>query len=274
MVVRYLRPRSVADASEALADGTWRVVAGTTDVYPEVVGRSLTQDIIDLTGVPELRGIDHHDGLWRIGACTTWTDLVQADLPPQFAGLQCAAQQIGGLQIQNRGTVGGNLCTASPAGDGIPALMALSANVELVNPRGARVIPLTDFITGYRTTALAADEFLASIRVPDRPGPSNFAKLGSRSHLVISIVMVATHIETDHADGPVTRIAVGACSPAAMRLRGLEEQLRGSVDFDAVEQYALDELNPIDDIRSSAQYRKTVVRPLVRRSLEACGEQL
>lgn len=272
--MRYLRPTSVADASEALADGDWRVVAGTTDVYPETVGRSIEHDIIDLTGLAELRGIDQGDGRWRIGACTTWTDIAQADLTDQFAGLRCAARQIGGRQIQNRGTVGGNLCTASPAGDGIPALMSLSATVEVISPRGTRTIPLADFIRGYRATDLADDEFLAAILVPDRPGPSDFEKLGSRSHLVISIAMVATHIATDLPDGPIARIAVGACSPVAVRLPGLEELLRGSTDFGAVDSYRFDELSPIDDTRSSADYRRRIVRPLVRRSLEACAERL
>lgn len=268
--LRYARPRTVAEATEMMSQQPWQIIAGATDVYPRTVGRELSDDALDLTGVAELRGIDEVDGLWRIGALTTWTDVASASLPAQFTGLQQAALQIGGLQIQNRGTVGGNLCTASPAGDSIPMLLAMSASVELVSHSGTRLVPLDEFITGYRSTVLQSSELVASIQIPSRSGPSNFQKLGSRSHLVISIAMVATQIEDGPA--PTVRVAVGACSPVARRISGLEGQLNSDCDPQIAAAYDYPELDPIDDVRGSASYRHDVVGPLVARSIEQCLE--
>ncbi len=273
-----MRPRTLDSALQVLADGDWQVYAGTTDIYPASVGRRASRNALDLTGIASLRGISRDGDHWRFGACTTWTDIATAELPAQFAGLQDAATQIGGIQIQNRGTVAGNLCTASPAGDSIPVFLSLSATVELSGLGGVRTVPLADFVTGYRETVLQPDEIVSAVLVPDRSGPSNFQKLGSRSHLVISIAMVATHLEPT-ADGPVVRIAVGACSPVAVRLRGLEAELNARldltlVDLDLVDAYGFDELSPIGDVRASADYRADVVRPLVKRSVAACVEEL
>lgn len=270
---RYLRPRSTDEAIDVLSDGEWQVFAGATDIFPASVGRSLTSSVLDLTGIDELRGVQREGGWWRIGACTTWTDIATATLPAQFNGLQRAALQVGGVQIQNRGTVGGNICTASPAGDSIPALLTLSAEAEIVGVGGTRRIRLEDFIVGYRRTALGADEIVAAIHVPDRPGPSEFVKLGARSHLVISIAMISAHIETSDL-GPIPRVAVGACSPVAKRLRSLESAFGADVDLDAIDSYSFAELAPIDDVRGSANYRQDVVRPLVARALATCKEQL
>lgn len=267
--MKYRRPTSVTAVAELLDDDPEAlVVAGGTDVYPATVGRTLEQNVIDLSAVDELRGIELRDEQWVFGACTTWTEIARSNLPEQFTALQQAAPQIGGLQVQNRGTLGGNLCTASPAGDSIPVLMALSARVELTGPNGTRNLALHDFITGYRATALDPGEFVSAIRVPARHGMSNFQKLGSRTHLVISIVMVAAHVEP--GPEPVARVAVGACSPVAVRLRGLEEQLRSDLSPDVAERYGYPELQPIDDVRASASYRVDVVAPLVARSIAAC----
>ena len=286
----------MAEAVEILAQGDFTVVAGATDVYPPTVGRRLHINALDPTGIDELKGISRSpdpadvdpvdadpapgdsatDGQahWRIGACTTWQQLADADLPAQFAALQSAARQVGGVQVQNRGTLAGNLVTASPAGDGIPVLLSLSAQVEVASVRGTRLIDLADFVTGYRQTALAADELVTAVLVPSRPGPSDFQKLGSRSHLVISIAMVATHLE--EATKRI-RIAVGACSPVAVRLRDLEARLAADGAGDAValvNSYPFDELSTIDDVRGSAAYREQVVRELVVRSIEGCRARI
>ena len=169
-------------------------------------------------------------GAIRIGAATTWTDIVKAPLPAAFDALKQAAREVGSIQIQNRGTIGGNLCNASPAADGVPPLLALDATVELASARGRRLMPLSSFITGYRATALAQGEILSAVFVPSRSpqARSAFVKLGARRYLVISILMAAALVERD-GDGRISRvaIAVGAASPVARRLPELEAALAG-----------------------------------------------
>ncbi|MGH6720382.1 MAG: FAD binding domain-containing protein, partial [Alphaproteobacteria bacterium] len=127
----YLRPPRLDQALAYAADGPRVVVAGGTDHYPARVGREDGEDVLDISAIAGLRGVAEGDSGWRLGALTTWTDLIEAPLPPLFDGLKLAAREIGGVQIQNRGTLGGNLCNASPAADGVPALLALDAEVEL-----------------------------------------------------------------------------------------------------------------------------------------------
>jgi CO/xanthine dehydrogenase FAD-binding subunit len=280
----YLRPLEVRTAVDALAPGSeaggrpWVIVAGATDHYPARVGRQLDEDILDLTGIGELRGVADVDGGWRIGALTTWTDLVETPLPPLFDGLKEAARTIGGLQIQARATIAGNVCNASPAADGIPNLLALDAEVELVSSRGPRRVPIGDFVTGNRRTTRGPDELVTGFRIPAAvPATtvrSAFEKLGTRAYLVISIAMVAAVIEVGE-DGRIARarIAVGACSEVAQRLPGLEAALSGlPADAGAVEVLAADHLaalSPIDDVRGTAGYRRDAALTLVRRALSA-----
>ena len=127
----YLRPRSIEEAVSALAARPWTVLAGGTDHYPARVGPRADEDIVDISALADLRGVRADDGGWRIGALTTWSEVARADLPPLFDGLKLAAREVGGAQIQNRGTVGGNLCNASPAADGVPPLLTLDATVEI-----------------------------------------------------------------------------------------------------------------------------------------------
>ena len=196
-----------------------------------------------------------------------------------------AAKEVGGWQIQNRGTVGGNLCNASPAADGTVALLALDSTVELTSAAPAtgvieqRDLKLSDFVLGNRQTALQPGELLTAIRVPVRSprAKSAFVKLGHRRYLVISIVMVAAQLDFDEA-GRVTfcAIAVGSCSKAALRLSSLEIAMLGTQRFEVVERAqsmlsdALTVLTPIDDVRGTAQYRKTASRELVLKALEQC----
>ena len=220
-MVAYHRPAH--DCEEALAiraAGPVTVLAGGTDVYPAKAARAgwgdmRHADILDISAVPGLRGIAEEADGWRIGALTTWSDLIRAELPAQFDGLKLAAREVGGVQIQNRGTLAGNICTASPAGDGAPNLLALDASVELASRHGRRVVPMGDFIDGYRHTACGADEIVTAILVPKRSSAtrSHFLKLGARKYLVISIVMVAGVIEVD-AGGRIAaaRLAIGSCS--------------------------------------------------------------
>jgi CO/xanthine dehydrogenase FAD-binding subunit len=146
----YVRAHSLEEALEHLARGPARILAGGTDVYPALVDRPLREPILDLTGVAALRGISRQADGFRIGALTTWSDVIRADLPAWFDGLKLAAREVGGVQIQNAGTVAGNICNASPAADGTVALLALDADVEVQGVRGIRRMGLADFVLGPR----------------------------------------------------------------------------------------------------------------------------
>jgi CO/xanthine dehydrogenase FAD-binding subunit len=254
------------------------VLAGGTDVYPAQVGRPFVGSVVDIAGLAELRGLEVIDRAWRFGALTRWADVAAADLPPRFDGLRAAAREVGGIQVQNAGTIGGNLCTASPAADGVPNLLALDASVELASPSARRVLPIEDFLTGYRATALGGDELLTAVLVPrgGEDARAAFLKLGLRRYLVISVVMVAAVVALDES-GLVrgASVAVGACSPVAVRLRKLEAELRGRPADElaaVVTPEHLADLTPIDDVRATAAYRLRAARILVRRALDRCGE--
>lgn len=278
-MAEYLRPTSLDAALQVLASRPLTVLAGGTDFYPARVGRPLDDDVLDITAIAGLRGIADAGDHWRIGATTTWSDVVSSDVPPLFDGLKRAAREVGGAQIQNAGTVAGNLCNASPAADGVPPLLSLDASVELASTGGATVVPLADFILGNRRTRRAPDELVTAIRVPKPRAPraaGHFVKLGARRYLVISIVMVAAAVECDEA-GRVTRagIAVGACSEVARRLPELEAALLGcAADAtlgDRVTSGHLATLAPIDDVRASAAYRADAAFTVVRRALSELG---
>ena len=273
MIERYERPATVAEAAALLAGGSYALLAGGTDLYPAHVGKPIARPLLDLSRVAGLRAIGRAGEAWVIGALATWTDVLRAPLPPLFDGLKAAAREVGGVQIQNSGTVVGNVCNASPAADGVPALLALDAEVVLASARGERLVPLAQFISGPRLTALRADELVTSLRVPARDGPARsvFLKLGGRRYLVISVAMVAAVIEADGA-GIVTHaaIAIGSCAPVAMRLTAFEARLVGTPlagGADLVTAADLASLRPIDDIRASAVYRADAALTLVRRAL-------
>jgi len=274
----YGRPDDLGKALERLAAGRPAVIAGGTDFYPARVGRAVETDVLDLSQIAALRGVSAAPDHWRIGALTTWTDLVRAPLPPALSALSQAALEVGGPQVQNRGTIGGNLCNASPAADGVPALLALDARVELASVRGVRTLALADFVLGARRTALAPDELLVAVLLPrgTAAARSRFLKLGHRRYLVISIAMVAVSVDVDGA-GRCTRVgaAVGSCSAAARRLPALEAALDGTPRDGLGETAALAlrdpavlaPLAPIDDVRGTAAYRLDAVATLLRRAL-------
>ena len=270
----YLRPGGLEEAVAALANGRYTVLAGGTDVYPARVGRPFTDDILDITALSGLRGIAESDAGWRLGALTTWSDVLRAPLPPCFAALKLAAREVGGVQIQNAGTLSGNLCNASPAADGVPPLLALEAEVELAAQGGTRRLKLDDFILGNRKTARRPDELVTAIHVPkfSERARSTFLKLGARKYLVISIAMVAVLIDVDDV-GEIAkaRVAVGSCSAKAVRLPAVEAALTGQ-GFDAdllprIGEEQFDPLSPIDDIRATAAFRREAAVTLVRRAV-------
>jgi CO/xanthine dehydrogenase FAD-binding subunit len=268
---RYLRPASLPEALAAMSAAPRVPLAGGTDHYPARVALTPDEDLLDLTAIPGLRGITEHEAGWRFGAATTWTDVIEAGLPPLFDGLKAAAREVGGVQIQNAGTLGGNLCNASPAADGTPNWLALDAEVELASAAGTRTLPAGAFVLGNRRTARRPDELVTAIRVrrPEGPARSAFRKLGARRYLVISIVMVAA-VATFDAAGRIAaaRVAVGACSPVPVRLGALEARLVGRhPDPALVEPADLDPIAPIDDVRGTAAYRRDAALTLVRRAV-------
>lgn len=274
----YFRPKTLNAAVEVLAREGGQILSGGTDFFPALADRPVPDRVIDISGLNEIKGIAVEADHIRMGGLTTWSQLVATPLPRCFDALKSAAREIGGIQIQNRGTVAGNLCNASPAADGVPPLLALNAELELVSAAGARRVPLAEFIVGNRKTLRRPDEILANVRVPRTldDATSAFLKLGARRYLVISIVMVAAVVKTDDA-GRVTnaRIAVGSCSAAARRLTALERALVGVPAGAGLGAVALAEhlaqLSPIDDVRATASYRNHAALTLVERALDACA---
>jgi len=274
----YHRPTSLEGALELLEDESLTVLAGGTDFYPSRVDQVIHEPIVDIGAVPGIRSIERLNDHWRIGAGVTWADIIEAALSRGFGGLQAAARQVGGVQIQSVGTIGGNLVNASPAADGVPPLLTLDATVELASSSGTRVVPLPEFLTGYRQTALEPGELVTGILVPTNAddAASRFLKLGARSHLVISIVMVSALIRATEGKIVDARIAVGACSPVAMRLTDLEAELIGRQanpsTVDLVSNDHLDVLTPIHDVRASADYRRHAALVLTKRAVAGCLE--
>ena len=281
-MAEYLRPETLESALHALEAAPWSVLAGGTDFYPARVDRVVQEDVLDISALRELRSIDEHADHWRLGALTTWSDIVRADLPPLFDGLKLSAREVGGVQIQNMGTLGGNLCNASPAADGVPPLLSLAATVEVTSATGVQTMALEDFIQGSRKTALGADQLLTALIVPKPQharAAGHFLKLGARKYMVISIVMVAASLEIG-TDGSVAaaRVAAGACSEVACRLPVLEDALIGRPCGgelgQAVDRAHLTPLAPLDDLRGSAAYRHDAALTLVRRTLNELGAAL
>lgn len=267
----YLRPHQLDDALAALAASPHTILAGGTDHFPARVSHSPIEDILDITALPGSRAIVRRQDEWWIPCGATWSDLIEAGLPRAFDALVSAARQVGGAQIQNAGTLVGNLCNASPAADGVPCLMALGAKVELASLAGRRTLPIEAFVMGARSTARRPDEMVLGIRVPVSEGlSSSFLKLGSRKYLVISIAMVA--VTAGIEDGRIVdaRVAVGACGARAEQLPDLEASLIGQLaaapDIDPAH---FTPLGPIDDIRASASYRRMAAVEITRRALVA-----
>ena len=275
----YHSPTNLGLALEIAAHPFGKIVAGGTDVCPAAKKGILPAFFLDLTRLEGFAEINDHDGMLRIGAATTWSQIVKCDLPPAFDALKQAAREVGSVQIQNTGTLAGNICNASPAADGVPPLLALDAKVELASAaRGFRVLALSEFIQGVRKTALADDELMTAILIPQTPykAGSAFKKLGSRRYLVISISMVAAVITCDD-DGRIAdaRVAVGSCSPVAQRLPQLERDIIGKTVHEIKlkdEHFA--PLSPIDDVRGSGSYRLDVAaEQCVRAIRKASGHE-
>ncbi len=273
--MQYERPGKLEQALTLLAKDDWTVLAGGTDFYPALRGQPAKCNILDVSALEALREISRQTDYWRIGALATWSDLIAADLPPAFDGMKLAAREVGSIQIQNKATLVGNICNASPAADGVPPLLTLDAIVEIISDKGTRKVPLQNFIRGNRDTDLKPDELVSAVLIPaaSATGVSSFTKLGIREYLVISIAMVAVRLAAND-DGEITdaAISVGACSAVARRLSDLEAALIGtnlSCNPAALVQPShFADLAPLDDVRAPATYRMQAAAELVRRTID------
>jgi xanthine dehydrogenase small subunit len=272
-VTDYLRPRSLDEAVAArAAHPDWLVLAGATDAMVGAAHRPEPVGLLDLWGLGELRGIRRDGDAIVIGAATTWRDVTaDAVVASEIGILAAAAREIGALQIQARGTIGGNIATSSPVGDSLPVLLALDASVELASVRGARRVAYRDFCTGYRVTAMAPDELIAAVRVPvpARGTRLFWRKVGTRRAQSISKVMAAAALRVDDSVITEARIGLGAVADRPIRAVAAEVaivgQFAGENAADAAVLALAAQLRPISDIRSTAEYRLTVAQNLVRR---------
>ncbi|MEH6403404.1 MAG: FAD binding domain-containing protein [Sneathiella sp.] len=271
----YFRPEYLSDALTLLSEKKLTVIAGGTDYFPTKVGEPLDDSLLDITAIKSLSGVKQSDDGWHIGPTTTWSEILQTDLPALFDGLKAAAKEVGGRQVQNSGTIAGNICNASPAADSVPVLIALGAIVEISQRKGSTWMAIDDFIVSNRQTKLQSNEILTNIFIPHTDPlrtRSSFYKLGSRRYLVISTVMIAGLIEwNDQFQITNCKIAIGSCSAVAVRLNALEEVLVGlmlSEDLaQKIEVSHLAALTPIDDVRATADYRSSSAFVLVKRML-------
>jgi CO/xanthine dehydrogenase FAD-binding subunit len=266
-------PASLADALALLKNepGVWKPFAGGTDLMVLLeAGRLPHRNYINIWGLDELRGIEANDTHITLGALTTYTD-VQSNpiLQSEFPMLCQAASETGGLAIQNRGTLGGNIINASPAADSPPALLAYDAEIELVSTGGSRWVPYHGFHTGYKQMHLGADELLSRIRLPrNTEGATHYyRKVGTRKAQAISKVCFAALARIDHGHIEDVRIALGSVAPIIVRCVETENTLRGRAAGAETTRAACAslsrEISPIDDIRSTAKYRLQVAQNLL-----------
>jgi xanthine dehydrogenase small subunit len=257
-----LQPRSLAEALAMLRDeGPLVPLAGCTDVYVLLnFGLPIGERFIELWSLDELRGIGLRDGALRLGALTTYAQIRRSpEVRERLPILAAAAREIGGVQIQNRGTLGGNIANGSPAGDTLPVLAVAEAMLVLRSAGGERRVPFNGFFTGYRTNVMQPDELIVAVEVPDVEGEQYFRKVGTRAAQAISKLVIAAV----RADQP--RVALGSVAPTVVRLPRTEAALaRGASAEEAVE-LMQGEIRPIDDLRSTEAYRRTVAANLLRR---------
>jgi CO/xanthine dehydrogenase FAD-binding subunit len=276
--MRFLQPATWAEALEAKAAHRDAVpIAGGTDVMVGInFGRLRPPLLLDLTRVPELQQWGTDDGAVRLGAGVPYARVI-TELGDRLPGLAMAARTIGSPQIRNRGTVGGNLATASPAGDAHPALLAADAEVEVVSVRGTRRIPVGDFYTGVKRSALAADELIAAVRIVPPSGPQQYSKIGTRNAMVIAVAAFGLAL---HPDRRAVGTGIGSAAPTPRRAPAAEEFLAAELDglwnsrgeLPPATAARFGELvagaaAPIDDVRGTARYRVHALSVMARRAL-------
>ena len=263
------RPQSVAHALALLRDERLTPIAGGTDVYVALnFGTLPATRFLDLWPLHELRAIAPRGDALSIGALASYSAIIHSPLVRErLPMLVEAARQVGGPQIQNRGTLGGNLANASPAGDSLPVLAVADAVVVLRSADAERRVPVTEFFTGYRATVLRPDELIVAVEVPPVEGDQWFRKVGTRAAQAISkVVMAAVRAERP-------RIALGSVGPTVLRAPRTEEVLAAGGSADEAARVLEEEVRPIDDVRSTAEYRRTVAGNLVRRFWTETGSR-
>jgi CO/xanthine dehydrogenase FAD-binding subunit len=261
--VEVLTPRSLGEALRLKAERPSTVpIQGGTDVMVELnFDRARPAVLLNLNELPELRGWSHDNGSVRLGAALTYTEAMEPPLAEALPALAEAARTVGGPQIRNRGTIGGNLGTASPAGDALPPLLIADAVVETASLRGRRAVPLVEFLTGPKRNALAEDELVTGVRVRANTRSQTFMKVGSRNAMVISVVSLALTVDRERDE---VCAAYGSAGPVPGLVRG---PLADRAGFP--EQVA-EAASPIDDVRGSAAYRRHTLRVLTGRAMERC----
>ena len=276
-------PTRLEAAYALLADAAaaWRPLAGGTDLMVQMTGEigEPPERVLDIWALDELRGIAVEADALVIGALTTYTELRRSPLVAEFVpALEEAAATIGAAQIQNRGTIGGNIANASPAGDTLPVLLALGAEIELGSAAGERTVAADDFWTGYRVTARRPDELVLRIRIPIAPDRVvRFRKIGTRRAQAISKVVMALAWTSTTDGGPWTdvRLALGSVAATTIRATAAESVLEGArptpATADAAAAALIAELRPIDDVRSTADYRRAVAGRVLHRLIRDAG---
>ena len=267
-----LQPRTLRDALRMLRDeGPLVPMAGCTDLYVALnFGTLKDTRFLNLWRLDGLRTIERRGEVLSIGALATHTDLIRSTLVrSRLPMLAAAAREVGGVQIQNRGTLGGNVANASPAGDTLPVLAAADAIVVLRSAAETRRVPFNAFYTGYRQTVRRPDELIVSFEIPAVRGRQAFRKVGTRAAQAISKVVIAVVVPPAgrvHAEGSF-RIALGSVGPTVVRATLTEAALAGGASIEEAQRLLIEEISPIDDIRSTAAYRRRVAANLVGRLL-------
>ena len=275
--MEFHRPNSWQEALEIKAAQPGAVpILGGTDVMVDLnFDRARPEAVLDLTQVPEIREWGEENGHLRVGAGVTYTRII-AELGERLPGLAMASRTVGSPQIRNRGTVGGNLGTASPAGDALPPLFASEAEVEVSSAGGTRRIPVADFITGPKRNDLRPDELIAAFHIREAGGPQQFSKIGPRNAMVIAVCAFSLAI---HPERRKVGTCLGSAAPTPVRAREAEDFIEGVLTWDSreeIEASALERFGelagmaarPIDDVRGSAAYRTHAVGVLARRTLK------
>jgi CO/xanthine dehydrogenase FAD-binding subunit len=275
--MEFLQPTKWREALEARAQRPEALpIWGGTDVMVELnFDRARPPALLDLTRVPELASWDLDGGAVRIGAGVSYTRVI-AELGAELPGLAMASRTVGSPQIRNRGTVGGNVGSSSPAGDALPPLYASGALVEVESVRGSRQVPIDEFIVGPKRNVLADDELIAAVRVPRAGGPQQFAKVGTRNAMVIAVCSFALELR----DGRVGT-CIGSAAPTPLRAREAEAFAAEAIDWeswdDAVArrfgELVAEAASPIDDVRGSAAYRRHALGVLAARTLKWAWEE-
>jgi xanthine dehydrogenase small subunit len=255
-----LQPRSLGDAVTMLRDeGPLVPLAGCTDLYVALnFGTLRPMRFLNLWHLDALRGIETRGTSLRIGALATYTDIMKSSaIRRRLPMLAAAAREIGGVQIQNRGTIGGNVANGSPAGDTLPVLLAADAVVVLRSAAGTRRVPMTSFYTGYRQSVATAEELIVAFEIPAVRGRQWFRKVGTRAAQAIAKIVVAGVWDEQ------PRLAMGSVAPTPLRLSQTEQALGRRASLPEAQEILQREIAPIDDIRSTAEYRRQVAANLL-----------